>query len=404
MLLSSPDKSGRRYMTFDFDHQLPLRGTHASKYDSIKKAYGIDDPDLIPMWVADMDFAAAPAILDALQNEVTRGYVGYFGGPEQTNTAVANWYAQRHGWALEPDWVRYTHGVVSGYGDVIATYSNPGDGVIVFSPVYHAFFRQIRAMNREVVESPLVIRDGRFYMDLETLEASLTGREKILTFCSPHNPGGRIWDADEIWALAQFCFKHDLILISDEIHMDLVFPGEKFIPTIVAAPDCSDRLVVLTAASKGFNIAGVETGLLIAPDADVRTHLDRTILDRESSPNRFGMAAIRAAFADSGDWSDAVRAYIADNFRIFADRIGALPGVSVMEMQSTYLVWVDFSDLGMKESELLDRVLQQAKVVPNPGTQFGAGGEGHLRFNVAMPRPSMMKAIERIEAAFSDLQ
>ena len=391
-------------MTFEFDHQLPLRGTHASKYDSIKKAYGVDDPDLIPMWVADMDFAAAAPTQEALRAEVERGYFGYFGGPEETNDAVASWYHSRHGWAVDPKWVRYTHGVVSGYGDVIATYSNPGDGVIVFSPVYHAFFRQIQAMNREVVESPLVIRDGQFHMDLEALAASLTGREKILTFCSPHNPGGRIWNAEEIRAVAQFCADHELILISDEIHMDLVFPGETFVPTIVAAPDCSSRLVVLTAPSKGFNIAGVETGLLIAPDADVRVRLDRTILDRESSPNRFGMAAIRAAYEHCGDWSDAVRGYISENFRIFADRIGAIPGVSVMDMKATYLVWVDFSDLGMTEKELLGRVLHQAKVVPNPGTQFGIGGEGHLRFNVAMPRPSMMKAIERIERAFEDLQ
>lgn len=391
-------------MSYDFDTQHDLRGTHSSKYDGLKRVFGTDDPDVIPMWVADMDFRAAPAILKALQNEIDMGVIGYHTDPSAANNAVATWMRERHGWEVDPSWTRYTHGVISGYGDVIATYSEPGDGVIVFAPVYHAFYRQIEAMDRVVVESQLVQRDGQFFMDLEALEASLSGREKILTFCSPHNPGGRIWSDDEIRALAAFCAKHDLVLISDEIHMDLVFPGAKFVPTAVAAPDCMDRLVVLTAASKGFNIAGAETGVLIAPDAKRRKELDRTILDRESSPNRFGMAMLTAAFAESGDWSDAVRTYIAENYRIFADRIGRIPGADVMDMQSTYLTWVDFSSLGINDAELLKRLVDVAKVAPSPGTAFGNGGSGHLRFNVALPRPTMMLAIERIEAAFDDIQ
>lgn len=391
-------------MTYDFDTQYAKRGTHSSKYDGLKRVFGTDDPDVIPMWVADMDFRAAPPILKAIEAEVEMGVMGYFTDPSVANKAFASWMKDRHGWAMEPDWTRYTHGVISGYGDVIATYSAPGDGVIVFAPVYHAFYRQIEAMGRNVVESPLVERDGLLFMDLDALEASLSGREKIVTFCSPHNPGGRIWSNDEIRALAAFCEKHDLVLISDEIHMDLAFPDAKFVPTAVAAPGCVDRLVVLTAASKGFNIAGAETGILVAPDAKRRKELDRTMLDRESSPNRFGMAMLTAAFAESGDWSDAVRAYIAENFRIFADRIGALPGLKVMEMQATYLVWVDFTALGIDDKELMKRLVDVAKVAPSPGTAFGDGGAGHLRFNVALARPTLITAIERIEAAFADIQ
>ena len=391
-------------MTYDFDTQHAKRGTHSSKYDGLKRVFGTDDPDVIPMWVADMDFRAAPAILDAVKTELDMGVMGYFTDPSVANAAFATWMKDRHGWAFDPSWTRYTHGVISGYGDTIATFSEPGDGVIVFAPVYHAFYRQIEAMDRVVVESRLVERDGQFFMDLEALEASLTGREKILTFCSPHNPGGRIWTTDEIRDLATFCDKHDLVLISDEIHMDLVFPDAKFVPTAVAAPECVDKLVVLTAASKGFNIAGAETGILVAPDARRREALDRTMLDRESTPNRFGMAMLTAAFTDGADWSNAVRTYIAENFKIFADRIGRIPGVKVMDMQSTYLTWVDFSDLGIDDADLLQRVLTDAKVAPNPGTAFGDGGTGHLRFNVALPRPTLMTAIERIEAAFGDIQ
>ncbi len=390
-------------MSYNFDEQLVLRGTHASKYDNVKKVFGVDDPDIIPMWVADMDFPAAPAIRAALQVEIDRGYFGYFANPEPASQAVAGWYSNRHGWDVDPACVHYTHGVVSGYGDVIAAFSAPGDAVIVFPPVYHAFYRQVEAMGRSVLESPLVLKDGMFHMDLDALAKALTGREKILTFCSPHNPGGRIWTADEIRAVAKFCADHDLILISDEIHMDLVFPGASFLPTGVAAPDCKNRLVVLTAASKGFNIAGGETGLMLVPDDGLRARVAKVLSDRESTPNRFGMAMTLAAFSESGDWSGAVRAYLAENFRIFAERMNALPGVSVMPMQSTYLTWVDFSPLGMTDKELMDRVLA-AKVAPSPGTQFGTGGAGHLRFNVALPRPTLLEAISRIEAAFSDLQ
>ena len=390
-------------MSFDFDTPLELRGTHASKYDGIKRSFGVDDPDIIPMWVADMDFKAAPAILEALQTEVERGYFGYYTDPTPVSAAVSRWYLDRHGWDVDPSCIRYTHGVVNGFGDVLAAFSEPGDAVIVFSPVYHAFYRQIRAMGREVRESPLVVRDGIFHMDLDALAVSLTGRERILTLCSPHNPGGRLWTAEEIKAVAAFCAKHDLILVSDEIHMDLTFPGVDFVPTAVAAPECLNRLIVLTAASKGFNIAGAETGLMLVPDADLMRKLEPVLLDRESSPSRFGMAMIRAAFAESLDWSDAVRAYIAENFRIFEERLSKLPGVFVMPMRATYLSWVDFSALGMSDSELKGRVLD-AKIAANPGTQFGEGGNGHMRFNVALPRATLIEAISRLEEAFSDVQ
>ncbi len=391
-------------MTFDFDTPLPIRGAHASKYDNIERVFGTSDPDVIPMWVADMDFAAAPAIRAAMQAEVDRGYFGYFANPAPMNDAVASWYQRRHGWDVDPSWVRYTHGVVNGFGDVLAAFSDPGDGVIVFSPAYHAFYRQAKAMGREVVESPLRVENGRFVMDLEGLAASLRGHEKILTFCSPQNPGGRLWSADEIREGVAFCATHDLILISDEIHMDLTFPGAKFLPTAVAAPACIDRLVVLTAASKGFNIAGGETGIAIIPNDEIRRKMDAVMVDRESSPSRFGMVMIKAAFTDCDGWVDALQAYLAEIFRLFADRMNALPGVSVMEMQSTYLTWVDFTGTGLSDANLLKRLVTDAKVAPSPGTQFGSGGSGHLRFNVALPRPTLMKAIARIEAAFADLQ
>ncbi len=350
-----------------------------------------------------MDFRAAQPILDAVQREIDRGVIGYFTHPMPVMQSVANWYKSQHGWDVDPGCIRFTHGVIGGYGVALESFTEPGDGVIVFSPVYHAFFRQIEAMGRVAVESPLVLKDGVYHMDLETLGQSLTGREKAVTLCTPHNPGGRIWTADELRAVAEFCKVHDLILISDEIHMDLTFPGETFVPTCVAAPDCVDRLIVLTAASKGFNLAGGETGLILVPDDELRRRIDKVMVDREASPNRFGAMMTKAAFEESADWSAAVRAYIAENFRVFEERVGAIPGVSVMPMRATYLAWVDFNDLGMSDDELISRMLD-AKVAPNKGPTFRHGGSGHLRFNLALPRQTMLEAISRIEAAFSDLQ
>jgi cystathionine beta-lyase len=391
-------------MDYDFDTPLNLKGTHSSKFDAIERVFGFDAPDMIPMWVADMDFAAAPPIRAALQAEIERGYFGYHTNTAPIDAAIAAWYRDRHGWNVEAGSIRYTHGVISGFGDVIAGFSEPGDGVVLFAPVYHAFYRQIRAMGREVVESPLVPKDGTFHMDLAGLGAALTGRERIVVLCSPHNPGGRIWTEAEIREVADFCAGHGLLLISDEIHLDLKYPGAAAVPAAVAVPEHADRLVILTAASKAFNIAGGETGLLIAPDAKLRAALDKVILDRESSPNRFGIAMTHAAFSEGGDWLDAVNAYIAENFRLFADRMNALPGVSVMEMQATYLAWADFSALGMTDKELLHRVLRTARIAPSPGTQFGIGGSGHLRFNLALPRPTLRKALDRLDATFSDIQ
>lgn len=390
-------------MSFDFDTPVPLRGTHCSKYDGIDAAFGRDDPEIIPMWVADMDFRAAPQILDAVQREIDRGVLGYFNNPKPVMETVANWYKAQHGWAVDPACIRFTHGVIGGYGVALETVTEPGDGVIVFSPVYHAFFRQIEAMGRVAVESPLVLKDGIYHMDLEALGRSLTGSERAVTLCTPHNPGGRIWTPEELRAVAAFCKEHDLILISDEIHMDLTFPGEVFTPTCVAAPDCADRLVVLTAASKGFNLAGGETGLILVPDEALRRRIDTVMLDREATPNRFGALMTQAAFGECADWSQAVRAYIADNFRVFEERLNAIPGVTVMPMKATYLAWADFNDLGMSDDELITRMLD-AKVAPNKGPTFRHGGSGHLRFNLALPRPTMLEAISRIEAAFSDLQ
>ena len=388
---------------FDFDTPLPFDDLPSSKHGGMDRAFGTDCTGVTPMWVADMDFRAAPCITEALRREIETGYHGYWGSTTATADVVSGWYARRHGWRPDPRHVRFTHGVIGGLGCAVDAFTGPGDEIILFAPVYHAFYRQIEAQDRRVLEAGLRLEKGRFEIDWHALE-TLAARSVMMILCTPHNPGGRIWDAREVARLADVCARHGLILVSDEIHMDLTFPGAAHVPAATAAPDHLDRLIVLTAASKAFNVAGGETGIAIIPDDDLRRAFDASFLDRESSPNRYGIAMLHAAFSEGDDWLDAVRAYIARNFAILRDRLGALPGVRVMEMEATYLAWVDFRGTGMSHDELMERLLGQARVAPSPGPQFGSGGEGWMRFNVALPRATLEGALDRIEAAFSDLQ
>jgi len=351
-----------------------------------------------------MDFRPPQAVTDVLQEEINRGVLGYYGKDESLRQSICAWMETRHGWAVQPNWISFSHGVVAGLGIVFEAFTNPGDGIIVFTPVYHAFARKITAKGRKVVESELTMADGRYEMDLDALEAQLDGSEKMVIFCTPHNPGGRLWDKSEINALVDFCEAHDLLLISDEIHMDLVFPGSKHIPTAIAAPQSTPLLITLTAASKGFNIAGAETSFIVAEDPALQAKIMTAQSSFGGSPNRFGMLMMEAAFSGGHDWSDDVCAYLAENFRIFKEGVDAIPGLHVMDMDSTYLAWVDFAGTGMERLEFTDRVAKDARIAVNQGPSFGTGGDSYLRFNFATRRAVVEEAVERLATAFGDLQ
>ena len=389
---------------FDFDEPIDRRRTHSVKWDMMEPYFGVPAEDGLAMWVADMDFRPPPAVMAALAREIETGVPGYFGDEKAYRAAIQGWMARRHGWEIAPEWILTTHGLVAAVGMAVQAFSEPGDGVILFTPVYHAFARVIGANGRQVVESRLVERDGRYVMDLDALAAQLTGRERMVVFCSPHNPGGRIWSVEEQRALAAFCAAHDLILVSDEIHHDLVMPGRSHTPMAVAAPEAANRLVTLTATTKTFNIAGVLTGNAIVADPGLRARIAARIGAAGGSPNRFGVLMATAAY-DGGDaWLDALRPYLAENARIFDQGLAAVPGLSSMALDSTYLAWVDFRRLGMEQAEIERRLREGARIAASPGPQFGGGGEGWMRFNLAMPRARVEDAVARIQAAFSDLQ
>jgi cystathionine beta-lyase len=390
---------------FDFDRVIQRRGTHSSKWDNIAKLSGITAPDAIPMWVADMDFVAPPGVTAALTAEVERGTHGYYADTGSWAEALAGWMARRHGLKVDPAWVSPTPGIVSGLGLILQALTEPGDEVVVFPPVYHAFRRIIVANQRRIFDADLVEANGRYAMDLDALAAKLTPRTKIVFLCSPHNPGGTVWSPAELQALATFCAKHNLILVSDEIHCDLVFPGARHTPTLTAAPEIADRLITCVAATKTFNLAGAHVGACFTSNADFKKRLDARIMaSGVGSYNSFGMIATEAAWRTGEVWLDALLPYLARNRDLLHAGVeAAIPGARAMKLDATYLSWIDFAGTGLSPEDVSNRV-KKARIFASPGEQFGPGGTTRLRFNFATPRSILEEAIGRLDEAFRDLR
>jgi len=388
----------------DFDEVIERHGTHSMKWDMMEALYGVTADKGIPMWVADMDFRAASPIRAELEAMCAHGIYGYYGDDASYRAAIDWWMQTRHGWAVEPDWIFTTHGLVNGTAICVDTYTAPGDGVVLFTPVYHAFARVIRAAGREVVECELAYEDGRYLLDFEAWDNQMTGRERMLVLSSPHNPGGRVWSKEELEGIRDFCIRHDLVLISDEIHHDLVFPGVKH-TAFALIEGVQDRLIIMTSTTKTFNIAGIHVGNVIIPDPALRKAFAARMAALGISGNAFGFRLAEAACSPEGAaWVDDLVGYLDGNRRLFDDAVNAIPGLASMQLESTYLAWVDFSGTGMSAAEITRRVQEDAKIAVNLGPTFGKGGETFLRFNFATPRSVVEEAVARLGEAFADLQ
>lgn len=389
----------------DFDERIDRRGTHSAKWDMMEPIYGVPAAGGIAMWVADMDFRPPACVQKAVEDMAAHGIYGYFGDDRAYCDAIIWWMKTRHQWDVTRETIFTTHGLVNGTAMCVEAFTAPGDGVVLMTPVYHAFARVIKAAGRRVVECPLAIVDGRYGLDISGWDAKLDGSERMFVLCSPHNPGGRVWSAEELRAIADFCQRHDLILVSDEIHHDLVMPGQRHIPMPLAAPAILDRLVMMTATTKTFNIAGAHIGNVIIADEGLRRRFAATMAAFGISPNSFGMAMATEAYsAEGAAWVDALNRYLDGNRQIFDAGINAIPGLRSMPLEATYLAWVDLAGTGMPAAEFNARVEKQARIAVNHGPTFGAGGESFLRFNLATPRSVVAEAVDRLKAAFADLQ
>ncbi len=391
-------------MTSRFDEDINRFGTHSVKWDSMEGIYGVPAKDGLAMWVADMDFRPPESVQKALQGMLDHGIYGYYGQEESYLEAISWWMETRHNWKIDPKSVFSTHGLVNGTGLCVDAFTKPGEGVVLFTPVYHAFARTIRAAGREVVECDLVNTNGRYEFDFDAYDAQMTGNETMVILCSPHNPGGRVWTRDELQGVADFAKRHDLVLVSDEIHHDLVMPGHTHIP-MTQFEGIEERLVMMTATTKTFNIAGSHLGNVIIPDEALRARFAARMSGLGISPNSFGLFMAEAAYSPEGAaWVDELVLYLDGNRKILDEAINAIPGLQSMEMAATYLAWVDFSGTGMSADEFTKRVQQDARIAANHGPSFGSGGENFLRFNFATPRARVIEAGERLQKAFADLQ
>jgi len=387
-----------------FDTPIDRRGTQCAKWDMMDKLFGVPADSGLAMWVADMEFQPPACVQQAVQDMHDHGVYGYFGDESKYLGAIQWWMQERHGWAVDPSWVFTTHGLVNGTAMCLDAFTQPGDGIVMFTPIYHAFARVITASGREVVECEMVNTAGRYELDFDRYDAQMTGRETMLILCSPHNPGGRVWTRAELEAIAAFAQRHDLILVSDEIHHDLTMPGQTHIP-MAHIEGIKDRLVMMTATTKTFNIAGSHSGNVIIEDPALRARFAARMAALGMSPNSFGLFMATAAYSPEGaKWVDELQFYLDENRKVFDAGINAIPGLSSMNLESTYLAWVDFSGTGMKRDEFTDRVQKQAKIAANHGPTFGTGGENFLRFNLGAPRAQIEDAVQRMTQAFSDLQ
>lgn len=386
-----------------FDEQIDRRGTHCMKWDMMENLYGVPADEGISMWVADMDFRPPQVVQDSVENLAHHGVYGYFGDDGAYLDAIQWWMKTRHNWDVSRGSIFTTHGLVNGTAMCVETYTNPGDGVILFTPVYHAFAKVIRANDRQVVEMPLVNNNGRYEMDFDAYDAQVPDNARMVILCSPHNPGGRVWTRAELQGVAAFAKRHDLILVSDEIHHDLVFDATH-IP-MTAIDGITDRLIMMTATTKTFNIAGSHSGNVIIEDPDLRAQFGKRMMGLGLSPNAFGLHMATAAYSPEGAaWVDDLVQYLDGNKRILDAGLNAMPGLASMPLESTYLAWVDFSGTGMPKSDFINRVQNDAKIAANHGETFGTGGDDFLRFNIATPRANVIRAVERMQAAFADLQ
>ena len=390
----------------DFDEPIDRLGTLCSKWDDMHKIFGVAPQDGIAMWVADMDFRPPAPVQQAVEAMARHGIYGYPGEHRPYLEAIRWWMQNRHGWTVEPEWILTAHGLVNGTALCVDTFTAPGDAVVLMTPVYHGFARVIRAAGRGITEFPLVVEDGEYRMDWEGWAGLMTGREKMLVLCSPHNPGGRVWSEAELRQVAEFCAAHDLILVSDEIHHDLVLPGSPRHHVLARlVPEAAPRLVTLTAATKTFNIAGAHIGNLIVADPDLRRRLSQRFMALGISPGLFGLNMVAAAYSPEGAaWVDDLVAYLDGNRQVFDRGIAAIPGLRSMPLQATYLAWVDFAGTGMAPAEIERRIAHDARIAASGGASFGTGGESYVRFNLATTRARVEAAVERMSRAFGDLQ
>lgn len=394
----------KKYDSTHFDEIIDRKNTNSLKYDfAIERGR---PEDILPLWVADMDFKVADEITDAITKVVSHGIYGYTDSKDDYFDALKNWYLTNYSWEIKKEWLVKTPGVVYAIATAIRAFTNPGDAIIIQQPVYYPFFKMIQLNDRVVVNSPLVNHDGFYEMNFEEFEQKIIDNKvKVFILCSPHNPVGRVWTMEELTKIGEICLKHNVLVISDEIHSDFIYEGYKHTVFSSLSEEFKNNSIICTAPSKTFNLAGLQISNVFIANEDLRKRFIREKAKTGyDEVNTIGLTAAKAAYSEGKAWLDGMRSYLKDNLDYVREFLNErLPMLKLVEPQGTYLIWIDFRGLGLTESEREDLIVNKAKLWLDTGSMFGVDGKGYERINIACPRSILKKALEQLEGAIKAL-
>lgn len=379
---------------YNFDEIVNRRGTNCVKWD-------VENEDgIIPMWVADMDFPAAPAIRKAVEARAKHGVYGYTIVPDSYYRAITSWFKRRHGWTIDKEWIIYTTGVIPAISAAIKALTMPGEQVLIQTPVYNCFFSSIKNQGCQILENPLKRNGNSYVVDWDDFERKCADEKTtVFLLCNPHNPSGRVWTKAELARMNEICLRHRVAVVSDEIHCELVMPGNKFTPFAAVNEDCKNNGVTLNSPTKNFNIAGLQIANIVCANPVWRRRIDRAInIFEVCDVNPFGPVALEAAYNDSENWMDELNEYLFANYQLLCDTFAKeLPQYEVMRLEGTYLVWVDVRPSGLSSDEVAEKLLKEGRVQVNSGTMYGqTTGEGYVRINIACPRATLIEGLKRM--------
>lgn len=391
-------------MKFNFDEIIDRKNSNCIKYDAMKQFINANE-DAIPMWVADMDFKAASCITEAIQKKLDHGVFGYGIKPPAFYNSITNWIKKRHDWKIENEWISFSPGVVAGFTIAIQQFTKPGDKIIIQPPVYFPFSYSINDTGRQLVNNPLKLENGRLQIDFADLEKKITPEVKMLLLCNPHNPGGSVWKKEELKKLSEICIKNNILVVSDEIHADVVFAPNKHIPYASISEEAAQQSITVMSHSKTFNVAGLTTSYVIIPNKHLLLDYNRALnIPHLGMGNIFGTEVLIAAYQKGEDWLEQLLSYLDKNTEFVVDFFkNKLPEFEVIIPESTFLIWIDCRKMGWNAEEITDFFFNKANVAVNEGSIFGSGGEGFIRLNVGCPLSIVEKALNQIKEAYDKL-
>ncbi len=388
-------------MKYNFDEIIDRSGTSAYKTDLLQARFGTND--LIPLWVADMDFRSPDFVMDAIRERAKHEILGYTIRNKEWYQPIAQWIKNKHNWAVQSNWIGYVPGILPGMVLSLQAFTNPGDKIIIQPPVYPPFMNMVRNNNREIVYNKLVLKDGQFIMDFDNLKSQIDKRTKMLFLCNPHNPGGRVWNHEELSELARICAENDILVVSDEIHADLTLPGNSHIPFPTVSENAKNKSITFMAPSKTFNIAGLASASYIIPNDELRNKYKHQVESAEiGGGNIFAFVATKAAYENGAEWLDQLVHYVKGNISYIDEYLKLhIPKIKAIIPQASFLIWLDFRGIGLPDNEIRRLLIHEAKLGLNDGPSFGPGGEGFQRINVGCSRLVLEEAMKRLADIFS---